>query len=57
MSFDRHYEDFNLGTVCRHWPNKPERGIVAIETRAFNQNRERIVVLRRRYMFPKRGGS
>lgn len=34
--------------------SKPDRGIVAIETRGFNQNRERIVVLRRRFLAPKR---
>ncbi|HUI78058.1 MAG TPA: MaoC family dehydratase [Bryobacteraceae bacterium] len=35
--------------------SKPDRGIVAIETRAFNQKRERILVLRRSYLAPKRG--
>lgn len=34
--------------------SKPDRGIVAIETRGFNQNRERIIVLRRRFLAPKR---
>jgi len=33
--------------------SKPDRGIVAIETRGFNQNRERIIVLRRRFLAPK----
>lgn len=37
--------------------SRPDRGIVAIETRAYNQNQERIVVLRRRYLVPKRGES
>ena len=39
----------------RESASKPDRGIVAIETRGFNQNRERIVVLRRRFLAPKRG--
>jgi acyl dehydratase len=30
--------------------SKPDRGIVAIETRGFNQNRERVIVLRRRFL-------
>jgi acyl dehydratase len=34
---------------------KPDRGIVHIETRAFNQNAERILVLRRHYLAPKKG--
>jgi len=34
--------------------SKPDRGIVHIETRAYNQNRERILVLRRHYLAPKR---
>ncbi len=33
---------------------KPGRGIVTIETRGFNQNRERVIVPRRRYLAPKR---
>ena len=37
--------------------SKPERGIVAIETRGFNQDRERIIVLRRRFLAPKRGAA
>lgn len=32
--------------------SKPDRGIVYIETRAFNQNRERVVWLRRRFLVP-----
>jgi acyl dehydratase len=41
----------------RESASKPDRGIVAIETRGFNQNRERVVVLRRRFLAPKRGAS
>ena len=39
----------------RESSSKPDRGIVAIETRAYNQNKERIVVLRRQFLVPKRG--
>ena len=35
--------------------SKPDRGIVAVETRGFNQNKERVIVLRRRYLAPKKG--
>jgi acyl dehydratase len=35
--------------------SKPDRGIVAMETRGYNQNRERIIVLRRSFLAPKRG--
>jgi acyl dehydratase len=38
----------------RESASKPDRGIVGIETRAYNQNRERILVLRRRFLVPKR---
>lgn len=38
----------------RESASKPDRGIVSIETRAFNQNRERVLVLRRRFLAPKR---
>ena len=41
----------------RESSSKPDRGIVAIETRGFNQNRERIIVLRRRFLAPKRGAE
>jgi acyl dehydratase len=41
----------------RESASKPDRGIVAIETRGFNQNHERVIVLRRRYLTPKRGGE
>src|SRR5260370_17305009 len=37
----------------RESSSKPDRGIVAIETRGYNQNRERIIVLRRRFLAPK----
>jgi acyl dehydratase len=33
--------------------SKPDRGIVYIETRAFNQRDERVLVLRRRFLAPK----
>ena len=41
----------------RESASKPDHGIVTIETRAYNQNRERILVLRRKYLAPKRGAS
>jgi acyl dehydratase len=41
----------------RESASKPDRGIVAIETRGYNQNRERIVVLRRRFLAPKRAAE
>jgi len=34
--------------------SKPDRGLIAIETRGFNQRRERIIVLRRRFLAPRR---
>jgi acyl dehydratase len=37
--------------------SKPDRGVVAIETRAYNQNRERVLVLRRSFLAPKRGAE
>jgi acyl dehydratase len=37
--------------------SKPDRGVVAIETRGFNQNRERVIVLRRAFLAPKRGAA
>jgi acyl dehydratase len=37
----------------RESSSKPDRGIVSIETRAFNQNRERVLWLRRRFLAPK----
>jgi acyl dehydratase len=39
----------------RESASKPDRGIIAIETRAYNQRQERILVLRRKYLAPKRG--
>jgi acyl dehydratase len=39
----------------RESESKPDRGIVHIETRAFNQRGERVLVLRRRFLAPKRG--
>jgi len=41
----------------RESASKPDRGIVAIETRGFNQRRERIVVLRRRLLAPRRNST
>jgi acyl dehydratase len=41
----------------RESASKPDRGIVTIETRAHNQNRQRILILRRMYLAPKRGAS
>jgi acyl dehydratase len=38
----------------RESTSKPDRGIVAVETRAFNQKGERVLVLRRRFLAPKR---
>ncbi len=38
----------------RESESKTDRGIVSIETRGYNQNRERIVVLRRSFLAPKR---
>src|SRR5579864_2146943 len=38
----------------RESASKPDRGIVAIETRGFNQKRERIIVLRRSFLAPKK---
>jgi len=39
----------------RESASKPDRGIVTIQTRAFNQNQERILVLERSLLVPKRG--
>jgi acyl dehydratase len=41
----------------RESKSKTDRGIVAIETRGFNQNRERVIVLRRAFLAPKRGAA
>src|SRR5260370_8473597 len=37
----------------RESSSKPDRGIVAIETRGYNHNREPIIVLRRRFLAPQ----
>src|SRR5208337_2725470 len=37
----------------RESASKPDRGIVAIETRGYNQNKERVMVLRRRFLAPR----
>ncbi|MBC8414844.1 MAG: MaoC family dehydratase [Candidatus Cloacimonetes bacterium] len=34
---------------------KPDRGIVFVETRAFNQNNQKVLTLRRHILIPKRG--
>ena len=36
--------------------SRPDRGVVLIESRAFNQRDERILTLRRRFLAPKRPG-
>jgi len=38
----------------RESASKPDRGVVSIETRGFNQRRERVIVLRRSMLAPKR---
>ena len=37
--------------------SRPDRGIVYIESRVFNQRNEQILPLRRRFLVPKRGDS
>ena len=37
----------------RESASKPDRGVISIETRAYNQNGDRILVLRRYYLAPK----
>ena len=37
----------------RESSSKPDRGIVHIETRAFNQNGDRVLMLRRKFLAPK----
>ena len=37
----------------RESQSKPDRGVVQIETRAFNQDGERVMVLRRSFLAPK----
>jgi acyl dehydratase len=41
----------------RESASKPDRGIVYIETRAFNQLGDRVLVLRRRFLAPKRSSA
>lgn len=35
--------------------SQPDRGIVFVETRAFNQNNQKVLTLRRHILIPKRG--
>ena len=37
--------------------SKPDRGIVFVETKAYNQHKEKIITLRRNILVPKRGGG
>lgn len=37
----------------RESSSKPDRGIVHIETRGFNQNGDRVIVLRRKFLAPR----
>jgi len=37
--------------------SKPDRGIVHVETRAYNQESEKVLTLRRRILIPKRGNE
>jgi acyl dehydratase len=37
----------------RESASKLDRGMVAVETRGYNQNKERVIVLRRRFLTPK----
>ncbi len=41
----------------RESTTRPDRGIVEVETRAFNQRGERVCIFRRRVMVPKREGA
>ena len=41
----------------RESKTKPDRGVVYVETRAFNQKGERILTLRRHILIPKRGSA
>lgn len=41
----------------RESASKPDRGIVTIETRGKNQRGERVIVLRRSFLAPKRDGT
>jgi acyl dehydratase len=40
----------------RESASKPDRGIVHVETRGFNQRGERVIVLQRKFLAPKRPG-
>ncbi len=53
---DSLYAESEVLELCES-SSKPDRGIVAIETRGFNQNRERVIVLRRRFLAPRRGAA
>jgi len=39
----------------RESASKPDRGIVGVETRGYNQHHERVIVLRRHYLAPRKG--
>jgi acyl dehydratase len=41
----------------RESSSKPDRGIVTVETRAFNQRGERVCIFTRRVMVPKRAAG
>lgn len=41
----------------RESKSKPDRGLVHVETRAFNQSGERVLVLQRRFLAPKRSAG
>jgi acyl dehydratase len=41
----------------RESASKPDRGVVVIETRAYNQDRARVLVLRRSFLAPKKGSE
>ncbi len=41
----------------RESKSKPDRGILYVETRAFNQNGARVLTLRRKILIPKKGGK
>ncbi len=49
---DSLYEEFEV-LEKRESASKPDRDVIGIETRAFNQNGERIRVLLRHYLVPK----
>ena len=41
----------------RESQSKPDRGVVTVETRGFNQRGETVLTLRRRVLIPKRGNQ